>query len=82
MVNADIVISYDVFRRNIWQQYIPLLDHFRVEVEIYSKFMDDNEMGDIDEACLRLILRRFSGHITNTIFTFHISTMSYFNFKT
>jgi hypothetical protein len=36
MVNADIVISYDVFHRNILPQYIPLFDHFQVEVEIYE----------------------------------------------
>jgi hypothetical protein len=34
MVNEDIVISYDVFHRNILQQYIQLFDHFQVEEEI------------------------------------------------
>ena len=34
MVNEDIVISYDVFRRNISRPYIQLFDHFQVEEEI------------------------------------------------
>ena len=34
MVNVDIVISYDVFHRNISQQYIQLFDHFPIEEEI------------------------------------------------
>ena len=37
MVNVDIVISYDVFHRNISQQYIQLFDHFQVEEEICKK---------------------------------------------
>ena len=34
MVDEDIVISYDVFRRNISRPYIQLFDHFQVEEEI------------------------------------------------
>ena len=33
MVNEDIVVSYDVFRRNILQQYIQLFGPFQVEEE-------------------------------------------------
>lgn len=36
MVNEDIVISYDVFRRNILQQYIQLFGQFQVGEENYN----------------------------------------------
>jgi hypothetical protein len=82
MVNVDIVISYDVFHRNILQQYIQLFDHFQVEEEIYKEM---NKMLSLsNNFChhLRLILCRFSRNIANAIFTFHITTMSDFNFET
>jgi hypothetical protein len=82
MVNADTVISYDVFHRNISPQYIQLFDHFQVEVENYDNGFYFSVKLEFAFGDLRLILGWFTCNITNTILPFHISTMCYFDFKT
>lgn len=78
--NEDIAISCDVSRRNISPLYIRPFVRFPIATEICEE--NDEHQPSTSDAPLRLVLGRFSRHITNAILSFHISTMSDFDFQT